>query len=293
MAHFLQQVVSGLASGGIYGLLALGIVLIHRATGVINFAQGEFATLSAFVCWALMDHGWAFWPAFGATIVLSFAGGVAVQQTLIRPIQGGPLVAVVILTVGLLLAINGLTTWIWGDAARQFHGPFSTGTVDIGGVALSKQDLGVVGVSLAAVILVGLLFRRTKMGLGLRAGALNPLEARLTGVKVATVLAAGWGLAAALGAVAGVLAAPSLLLEPNMMEAVLLYAFAAAVLGGMGSPVGAVVGGLILGVLLSLVGTYVHWVDGQLKLAVALAVILGVLLVRPTGLFGSAAVRRA
>jgi branched-chain amino acid transport system permease protein len=293
MAHFLQQVVSGLASGGIYGLLALGIVLIHRATGVINFAQGEFATLSAFVCWALMDHGWAFWPAFGATIVLSFAGGVAVQQTLIRPIQGGPLVAVVILTVGLLLAINGLTTWIWGDAARQFHGPFSTGTVDIGGVALSKQDLGVVGVSLAAVILVGLLFRRTKMGLGLRAGALNPLEARLTGVKVATVLAAGWGLAAALGAVAGVLAAPSLLLEPNMMEAVLLYAFAAAVLGGMGSPIGAVVGGLILGVLLSLVGTYVHWVDGQLKLAVALAVILGVLLVRPTGLFGSAAVRRA
>jgi branched-chain amino acid transport system permease protein len=293
MAHFLQQVVSGLASGGIYGLLALGIVLIHRATGVINFAQGEFATLSAFVCWALMDHGWAFWPAFGATIVLSFAGGVAVQQTLIRPIQGGPLVAVVILTVGLLLAINGLTTWIWGDAARQFHGPFSTGTVDIGGVALSKQDLGVVGVSLAAVILVGLLFRRTKMGLGLRAGALNPLEARLTGVKVATVLAAGWGLAAALGAVAGVLAAPSLVLEPNMMEAVLLYAFAAAVLGGMGSPVGAVVGGLILGVLLSLVGTYVHWVDGQLKLAVALAVILGVLLVRPTGLFGSAAVRRA
>jgi branched-chain amino acid transport system permease protein len=293
MAHFLQQVVSGLASGGIYGLLALGIVLIHRATGVINFAQGEFATLSAFVCWALMDHGWAFWPAFGATIVLSFAGGVAVQQTLIRPIQGGPLVAVVILTVGLLLAINGLTTWIWGDAARQFHGPFSTGTVDIGGVALSKQDLGVVGVSLAAVILVGLLIRRTKMGLGLRAGALNPLEARLTGVKVATVLAAGWGLAAALGAVAGVLAAPSLVLEPNMMEAVLLYAFAAAVLGGMGSPVGAVVGGLILGVLLSLVGTYVHWVDGQLKLAVALAVILGVLLVRPTGLFGSAAVRRA
>ena len=293
MAHFLQQVVSGLASGGIYGLLALGIVLIHRPTGVINFAQGEFATLSAFVCWALMDHGWAFWPAFGATIVLSFAGGVAVQQTLIRPIQGGPLVAVVILTVGLLLAINGLTTWIWGDAARQFHGPFSTRTVDIGGVALSKQDLGVVGVSLAAVILVGLLFRRTKMGLGLRAGALNPLEARLTGVKVATVLAAGWGLAAALGAVAGVLAAPSLVLEPNMMEAVLLYAFAAAVLGGMGSPVGAVVGGLILGVLLSLVGTYVHWVDGQLKLAVALAVILGVLLVRPTGLFGSAAVRRA
>ncbi len=292
MAGFLEHVVSGLASGGIYGLLALGIVVIHRATGVINFAQAELATLSAFVCWALMDHGWAFWPAFGATIVLSFAGGVAIQETLIRPIQGGPLPAVVLLTVGLLIAINGLTTWIWGDAIRPFHGPFSTATIHIGGAAFPKQDLGVIGASLAGAAFIALLFKRTKMGLGMRAAA-HPLEARLTGVRVAAMLAAGWGLAAALGAVAGVLAAPSLLLEPNMMEAVLLYALAAAVLGGMDSPVGAVVGGLILGVLLNLVGTYVHWVDGELRLPVALAVILGVLLVRPTGLFGRVTVRRA
>jgi branched-chain amino acid transport system permease protein len=292
MANFLQQVVSGLASGGIYGSLALAIVLIHRATGVLNFAQGEMATLSAFICWTLLDHGWAFWPAFAATIALSFAGGIVLQQAVIRPVQGGPLVGVVILTIGLLIAINGLDTWIWGGAARQFHGPFSTAPIHVGGVAFSKQDIGVIGISALTVAFVGLLFSKTKVGLGLRAAAANPVEARLTGVPVPALLAVGWGLAAALGAVAGVLAAPSLFLEPNMMQTVLLYAFAAAVLGGMESTVGAVVGGLALGVTLNLVGTYVHWVGGELRLAVALALILGVLLVRPAGLFGRPAVRR-
>jgi branched-chain amino acid transport system permease protein len=292
VANFVQQVVSGLASGGIYGSLALAIVLIHRATGVLNFAQGELATLSAFLCWTLMSHGWAFWPAFGATIVLSFVGGVVLEQTVIRPTQSGPLLGIVILTIGLLIAVNGLDTWIWGGAAKQFHGPFSTSPIDVGGVAFSKQDIGVIAISVVAVLLTFLLFTRTKLGLGLRAAAANPAEARLTGVRVPAMLALGWGLAAALGAVAGVMAAPALFLEPNMMQTVLLYAFAAAVLGGMDSPLGAVIGGLVLGVLLNLVGTYVHWVGGELRLAVALAVILGVLLVRPAGLFGRPAVRR-
>jgi branched-chain amino acid transport system permease protein len=250
------------------------------------------ATLSAFVCWSLIDHGWAFWPAFGATIVLSFAGGVVLEQTVIRPIQNGPLLGIVILTIGLLIAINGLTTWVWGGAAKQFHGPFSTAPINVGGVAFSKQDIGVIAISIVAVVLIGLLFTRTKLGLGLRAAAANPTEARLVGVRVPGMLALGWGLAAVLGAVAGVMAAPSLFLEPNMMQTVLLYAFAAAVLGGMDSPVGAVIGGLVIGVLLNLVGTYVHWVGGELRLAVALAVILGVLLIRPAGLFGRTAVRR-
>jgi branched-chain amino acid transport system permease protein len=292
VANFIQQVVSGLASGGIYGSLALALVLIHRSTGVLNFAQGELATLSAFICWTLMDHGWSFWPAFGATIVLSFFGGALLQQTIIRPIQDGPVLGVVILTIGLLIAVNGLMTWIWGGAARQFTGPFSTEPITVGGVAFSKQDIGVIVVSLVSVALIWLLFARTKLGLGLRAAAVNPREARLTGVRVSMMLAVGWGLAAVLGAVAGVLAAPSLFLEPNMMQTVLLYAFAAAVLGGMDSPIGAVIGGLVLGVLLNLVGTYVDWVGGELRLAVALAVILGVLLVRPAGLFGHTAVRR-
>src|ERR1043166_6447844 len=196
MANFLQQVVSGLASGGIYGSLALAIVLIHRATGVLNFAQGEMATLSAFVCWTLLDHGWAFWPAFGVTILLSFGGGVVLQQAVIRPIQNGPLLGIVILTIGLLIAINGLDTWIWGGAAKQFHGPFSTSPITVGGVAFSKQDIGVIGVSVVAVVLVGGLFTRTRIGLGLRAAAVNPLEARLVGVRVGLMLAVGWGLAA-------------------------------------------------------------------------------------------------
>ena len=292
MTNFLQQIVSGLASGGIYGSLALAIVIIHRSTGVINFAQGEMATLSAFVCWTLVDHGWSFWPAFAATLVLSFAAGAALQAIVIRPLQSGPLLGIVILTIGLLIAINGLTTWIWGGAAKQFAGPFSTSPINVGGVAFSKQDIGVIVVSVIVVALVGLLFTRTKIGLGLRAAAVNPVEARLVGVRVAAMLAVGWGLAAALGAVAGVMAAPSLFLEPNMMQTVLLYSFAAAVLGGMDSPVGAVVGGLVLGVLLNLSGTYVHWIGGELRLATALAVILGVLLLRPSGLFGRAAVRR-
>jgi branched-chain amino acid transport system permease protein len=292
VTNFLQQVVSGLASGGIYGLLALAIVLINRATGVLNFAQGEMATLSAFICLALMNHGWGFWTAFGATLLLSFAGGAAIQSFVIRPIQSGPVLGIVILTIGLLIAINGLTTWIWGGAPKQFPGPFSTSPITVGGVAFSKQDIGVIVVSFVMVALVGLLFTRTKIGLGLRAVAVNPIEARLTGVPVAVMYATGWGLAAVLGAVAGVMAAPTLFLEPNMMQTVLLYAFAAAVLGGMESPLGAVVGGLILGVLLNLVGTYVHWIGGELRLATALALILGVLLVKPSGLFGRTVVKR-
>jgi branched-chain amino acid transport system permease protein len=292
MAHFWQQVVSGLASGGIYGLLALAIVLIHRATGVLNFAQGELATLSAFICWTLTEHGWSFWPAFGVTIALSFAGGALIEETLIRPLRNGPLLGIVILTVGLLIAVNGLDTWIWGGEARQFEGPFSTASIHIRGVAFSKQEIGVIAVSLVTVLLLALLLRRTTFGLGLRATGVNPAEARLAGVRVPAMLAVGWGLAAALGAVAGVMAAQTLSLEPNMMQPVLLYALAAAVLGGMNSPLGAVLGGLTLGVLLNLVGTYVHWVGDELQLAVAVVVMVSVLLVRPAGLFGRAAVSR-
>jgi branched-chain amino acid transport system permease protein len=293
MTGFIQHVVSGLASGSVYGLLALAVVLVHRSSRVINFAQGELATLSAFVCWSLVTHGWAFWPAFGATLLLSFAGGITLQTVVIRPIQRGPLLGAVIATIGLLIALNGLDTWIWGAAPKEFRGPFSTAPLSVAGVALAKRDLGVIVVALVAFALTGLLLARTRLGLGLRAAAANPSESRLVGIRVPATLALGWGLAAMLGAVGGVLAAPTLSLEPNMMQTVLLYAFVAAVLGGMGSPLGAVVGGLLLGVLLNLVGTYVHWVDGELCLATALAVIVGVLLVRPSGILGRATARHA
>jgi branched-chain amino acid transport system permease protein len=293
MAAFFQQVVSGLASGGIYGSLALAIVLIHRATGVINFAQGEMATFSTYIAWTLTtNHGFAYWPAFAATLLVSFAGGFAIHQVVIRPVERGPQIRVVIITIGLLLILNGLMTWIWSGEVRAVPSPFPTRTIDVGGVAISLQDIGTIAVSLGTVVVLWAFFQFTKVGLALRASAVNPAEARLVGVRVPWMLGLGWGLAAMLGAVAGMLTAPSVFLDPSMMQAVLIYAFAAAVLGGIDSPVGAVVGGLLLGVGLNLIGTYVDFVGADLRLPAALLVILVVLVIRPTGLFGKQQVKR-
>jgi branched-chain amino acid transport system permease protein len=293
MAAFFQQVVSGLASGGIYGSLALAIVLIHRATGVINFAQGEMATFSTYIAWTLTtNHGFAYWPAFAATLLVSFAGGFAIHQVVIRPVERGPQIRVVIITIGLLLILNGLMTWIWSGEVRAVASPFPTRTIEVGGVAVSLQDIGTIAVSLGTVVVLWAFFQFTKVGLALRAAAVNPAEARLVGVRVPWMLGLGWGLAAMLGAVAGMLTAPSVFLDPSMMQAVLIYAFAAAVLGGIDSPVGAVVGGLLLGVGLNLIGTYIDFVGADLRLPAALLVILVVLVIRPTGLFGKRQVKR-
>ena len=293
MTNFLQQVVSGLASGGIYGALALALVLIHRATGVINFAQGEMATFSTYILWTLtQNHGWPYWPALAFTLAVSFAGGFGVHQLVVRPVERGSVLRVVIVTIGLLLLINGAMTWLWSGEVRSVHSPFPTRTIDVAGVAISIQDLGTIGVSIGVVVLLGLFFRFSKVGLALRAAATNPAEARLVGVRVPLMLGVGWGLATMLGAIAGALTAPTVFLDPNMMQAVLIYAFAAAVLGGIDSPVGAVVGGLLLGVALNLLGTYVNFVGADLRLPAALAVILVVLLLRPAGLFGHRVVRR-
>jgi branched-chain amino acid transport system permease protein len=293
VTNFFQQVVSGLASGGIYGALALALVLIHRATGVINFAQGEMATFSTYILWTLtQNHSWPYWPALAFTLAVSFAGGFGVHQLVVRPVERGSVLRVVIVTIGLLLLINGAMTWLWSGEVRSVHSPFPTRTIDVAGVAISIQDLGTIGVSIGVVILLGLFFRFTKVGLALRAAATNPAEARLVGVRVPLMLGVGWGLATMLGAIAGALTAPTVFLDPNMMQAVLIYAFAAAVLGGIDSPVGAVVGGLLLGVALNLLGTYVNFVGADLRLPAALAVILAVLLLRPAGLFGHRVVRR-
>jgi len=293
MADFLQQVVAGLASGSIYAALALALVLIHRATGVINFAQGEMATLSTYIAWTLTtNHGWGYWPAFAFTLAVSFLGGAGVHQTIIRPNEKGSVLRVVIVTIGLLILVNGLVTLILGGEVRAVQSPFPAGTTEIAGVAITTADIGTIAVVLATVAALWALFQYTKLGLAMRAAAVNPAEARLVGVRVTWMLSLGWGLAAALGAVAGMLAAPSVFLDPNLMAALLIYAFAAAVLGGIDSPVGAVVGGLTLGVGLNLIGTYVDFVGADLRLPVALLVILVVLLVKPTGIFGKAEVRR-
>jgi branched-chain amino acid transport system permease protein len=292
MADFLQQVVAGLASGGIYASLALALVLIYRTTRVVNFAQGEMAMFTTFIAWTLMDRGISFWPAFLLTLAIAFAGGLAIERIVIRPVEGAPILTVVIVTIGLALLLNGLASALWGSEVKSFESAFSTRAIEIGGVAVSVQDIGVIVVSLVIVAVLWLFFRFTKLGLALRAAAVNPDESRLVGVRVGWMLALGWGLAAVLGAVAGMLVAPTVFLEPNMMRAILLYAFAAAVLGGMDSPVGAVVGGLAFGVAQNLVETYIDWIGATLRLPVALAVLLLVLLIRPQGLFGHAEVRR-
>jgi branched-chain amino acid transport system permease protein len=293
MAQFFQQVVSGLASGAIYAALALALVLIHRATGVINFAQGEMAMFSTYIAWTLTaNHGWSYWPAFAATIVLSFIGGLAVQRTVIRPIERAPILTIVIVTIGLVLIFNGLAGWIWSAEVRAFPSAFPNETILVGGVAISVQDLGTIGVVLALVLVLWAFFQFTKVGLAMRASALNPDASRLVGVRVGWMLGIGWGLAAALGAVAGMLAAPTVFLDPTMMQALLIYAFAAAVLGGIDSPFGAVAGGLMLGVGLNLLGSYIDFVGADLRLPAALLIILVVLLVKPEGLFGKPVARR-
>jgi branched-chain amino acid transport system permease protein len=292
MADFLQQVVSGLAQGSIFASLALALVLIYRATDVLNFAQGEMATFTTYVAWSLMDHGLSFWPAFAVTLVVAFIGGAAVERTLIRPVEHRPEIVIVIITIGLLIALNGLTGWIWGPEVKVFDSPFSLRTIDVGGVIISLEDLGVLAVCLVSVAFLWAFFRFTTLGLVMRAVANSQDASRLQGVRVGWMLALGWGLAAVLGAVAGMMAAPALTLSPNLMLVVLIYAFAAAVLGGIDSPVGAVVGGLALGVMINLLGAYVDFIGGELRLPAALTVLLIVLLVRPQGLFGHRVVRR-
>ena len=290
--EFAQQIAAGVREGAIYAGLALALVIIYRSTRVINFAQGEMATFATFIAWSLMNHGLSFWTAFPLVLAIAFTGGVAIERVLIRPVENASVITIVIVTLGLALLLNGLMSLIWGGGNRQFRGPFSTRTIDVGGVPISVQDIGIVTVSLVLVAVLALFFRYTKLGLALRAAAVNPDSSRLVGVRVGWMLAFGWGLAAVLGAVAGMMVAPVVFLDPNMMQTILLYAFAAAVLGGLDSPVGAVVGGLLLGVTITLLGRYVGFVGSTLKLPAALLLILLLLLVRPGGLFGRVAVRR-
>jgi len=288
---YVQQIVSGLAQGAIFASLALALVLIYRATDILNFAQGEMAMFTTFIAWSLMNH-MPYWPAFALTLVIAFVGGAAIERVIIRPVEHRPDIVVVIVTIGLLIALNGLAPWIWGPEVKAFESPFSNGTTEIGGVVIAYQDLGVLAVTLATVLVLWAFFRFTTLGLVMRAVANSQDASRLLGVRVGWMLALGWGLAAVLGAIAGMMAAPTQFLDNNLMLIILIYSFAAAVLGGIDSPVGAVVGGLILGVLINILGTYVDFIGGELRLPAAFVVLLVVLLIRPQGLFGHRVVRR-
>jgi len=291
-SEFAEQIVSGLADGSVYASLALALVLIYRSTRAINFAQGEMATFSTFIAWSLMNHGLSFWEAFPVVLAISFVGGVAVERVIIRPVEQAPVLTIVIITLGLALLLNGLMYVIWGGGDRPFKGGFSSSTVEVAGAHISIQYIGIIGVLALLVVVLGLFFRYTKLGLALRAAALNPDSSRLVGVRVSWMLALGWGLAAVLGAIAGLMITPTIFLDPTTMDVVLIYAFAAAVLGGIESPAGAVVGGLALGVMIALLTEYVGFVTSEIRLPVALGVLLTVLLIRPSGLFGRPSVRR-
>jgi branched-chain amino acid transport system permease protein len=288
---FAQQTVAGLAQGAVFGSLALALVLIYRATEVINFAQGELAMATTYIAYQLTIWGVSYWLAFFLTLLIAFALGVAIQVVLIRPIQHS-VIAVVIVTVGLFILIDGLVTWQWGADLKFMAAPFGNNVYHAGGVAFSRQDIGVLVVSILSVILLWVLFQFTKIGLAMRAAALRPAAASLVGVRVNWMLALGWGLAAVLGAVSGLMTEPTQFLQPTMMQAILLYAFAAAVLGGLESPAGAVIGGLAIGVFLNLSGQYIGFATPELRLPIAFAVLLLVLLVKPNGLFGRKQVRR-
>ncbi|MGH3008326.1 MAG: branched-chain amino acid ABC transporter permease [Gaiellaceae bacterium] len=289
---FATLTVNGLAVGAAYGSLALALVLIYRATGIINYAQGELAMATTYVAYQLIQWGLSYWEAFFTTIAVAFLLGMLLQVTLIRPVQRRSHIAVVIITVGLFILIDGIVNWIWGGDFKFMPQPFGNGEFAVGGVQIRHLYVGMFGVVLATVVLVWALFRFTKLGLGMRAAALRPAAAALVGIRVDWMLALGWGLAAVLGAVAGLMYEPSsLFLQPTLMQTALVYAFAAAVLGGLESPGGALVGGLAIGVFLEFLAGYVPGYV-SLQTPFAFGVLLAILLVKPSGLFGRRDVRR-
>ena len=292
MELFFNQVINGIQSGAIYAALALALVLIFRSTSLLNFAQGEMAMFSTFVAWILQDNGLPVVVAILVAMALSVVGGAVVERTLIRPVGSENVLAIVIVTIGIFIAVNALAGWIYGTDGRVFPRIFANESlVTFGDVTITKETVGILGILLLVVGLLYLLFQHTKIGLAMRAVSSNPESSRLVGIPVGRILMLGWGLAAALGALAGSLAAPQLNLSLNLMQSVLIYAFAAATLGGFDSPLGAVVGGLLVGVTQNLAGQSIDFFKG-FELASAFLLILIVLLVRPQGLFGRAVVSR-
>ena len=289
MNELLHQVMSGIAAGGIYASVALALVMIYQATHHVNFAQGEMATFSTFVALTLINAGLPYWLAFFATVAISFAIGVVIERVLMRPMANAPELSSVGIFIGLLLIFNSISGWFFGFTIKTFPSPFAGGGPLLGGY-VSPHELGATAVTLIVLLLVWLFFRFTPLGLAMRAAAYNPASSRLVGVRVGWMLALGWGLAAAIGAIAGMMVAPIVFLDPNMMFGILLYAFAGALLGGITSPLGAVLGGFMVGIIENLAGAYL--VGSELKLTLALVIIVAVLVVKPSGLFGRAVLSR-
>lgn len=289
MTEFLHQLLAGLSTGGIYACVALALVMIYQATHHINFAQGEMAMFSTFLAWMMINAGIPYWLAFVLTVIVSFVIAAAVELVIVRPMQKAPELSIVVVFIGLLVIFHSLAGWLFGYTIKQFPSPFPQDAW-YGSALMSAHEVGTIFVALAMVALLFAFFQWTPLGLSLRAAAQNPASAKLVGINVGRMLMLGWGLAGAIGAVAGMMVAPVVFLDPQMMIGVLLYAFAGALIGGIDSPIGAVIGGFIVGVLENLMGSYV--VGTELKLSVALILIVGVLIVRPQGLMGRRIVKR-
>ena len=293
MATFIQLFIDGLSAGSIYAALALAIVLVNQATGLINFAQGGMAVLSAYIAWQLTQYGIPLILAIILSIAVSFVLGAIVERFLIRKFEGGDPDTAVVVTIGLLTLITGICAWIWSYNNKLFPSLFPLETVTIAGAVVSVRSIGTTLVIVAIMVLLQLLFVGTKLGLALRAVAINPQSAAFSGIPVGRLLMVGWGLAAVLGAVAGALVAPSLTLTPGMMDSALVYALAAVILGGLSSPIGVVIAAWMIGVLENLAAAYIPFIGYDLKIAVPFILVFIVLFVRPQGLFGRKAVVRA
>lgn len=290
MDLFLKLTLAGLSIGSIYACVALAVVMIYTATDHFNFAQGEMAMFSTFVAWALFQYTGSIWIAFVLAVGGSFVAGVLIERIIVKPVESAPVFNQIIVFIGLLMIFNNLAGWFWEHTTKTLPSLFPS-ELPFETTLISAHNLGVILFTLLILAIVFAFFRFTKVGLAMKAAAANPDSARLVGVSVGWMLALGWGLAAAIGAVGGVLVAPIVFLEPNMMSGVLLYGFAGALLGGVNSPGGAVAGGLIVGVLENWARQYVPG-GGELGLTFALMLIVSVLMFKPAGLFGRVVVKR-
>ena len=291
MELFTNQVLAGIATGAIYACMALAVVMIYQAIDHLNFAQGEMAMFSTFIAYQLMQWGLPFWPAFILTLVISFIGGIVIERVLFKPLTNAPVLVHVAGFIALFAILNSVAGLTWDFTIKQFPSPFGSSGF-LGSQLISTHQAGMIGVTLVLLLLLYGFFRFTRIGLAMRAAASLPESARLVGINTSWMIALGWGMASSIGAIAGMLIAPVVFLEPNMMGGILLYGFAAAVLGGLTSPLGAVVGGFLVGIFENLVGTYIPGVGNELKLPIALALIILVLVIKPSGLFGRAIVQR-
>jgi branched-chain amino acid transport system permease protein len=290
MAEFIEFTLGGISTGMIYAAIALSLVLIWRGTRILNFAQGGMAMFTTYLALLVDEHSGNYWLAFIVALAAGLVLGAVVERVVVRPVERKPPMNAVIVTIGLLILIEGAAGLIYGGQFKSFPPGYSIVGLRVGSTALgiSRNDIFITAAVLVAAIALYLIFTYTRVGLRLRASAFNPAVARLLGVRVGRVLTLGWALAGMIGALAGVLVTPSTFLYPNSMDSIFVLGFTAAVIGGLDSPVGAVVGGLILGIVLE----YTGYLGSDVVLLFGLAALILVLMVRPSGLFSTTASRR-